>query len=242
MEAFYHIAGLTVQMDSFGRTVHQAVPYKIDKAEDVDIVVASYWPDQKSKHPELSDDDGEYMGTASDFYKKLLSFDGIMLHASAVVVEGKAYLFSADSGTGKSTHTALWMEKFGSDAFILNDDKPALRREANGWIAYGTPWSGKHDISRNVGVPVAGIALLQRGDENVISRCNDASVIGTLLRQVNKPKDPASRIKVLELIDMIIREIPIWRLSCNRELEAVEVAYSAMSNPLGTTNEVSDIC
>lgn len=242
MEAFYQIAGLTVQLDSYGRTIRQAEPYKIEVTGDADIVVVSSWPERKAEHPELSDDDGEYMGTCSDFYKKLLHFDGIMLHASAVVVDGKAYLFSADSGTGKSTHTGMWLERFGSEAFILNDDKPALRREANGWMAYGTPWSGKHDISRNVGVPVAGIAMLQRGDENVISRWQDASVIGALLRQVNKPRDPACRMKVLELMDMIIREIPIWRLSCNRELEAVEVAYSAMSNPLETINEVSDIC
>ena len=73
-----------------------------------------------------------------------------MVHASAVEVDGKAYLFSADSGTGKLTHTKQWQNYFGKErALIINDDKPAIRKDKNGWAAYGTPFSGKTDENLN---------------------------------------------------------------------------------------------
>ena len=73
----------------------------------------------------------------------------MLLHSSAVVVDGYAYLFSADSGTGKSTHTGLWKQHFGDRAYIINDDKPAIRKVDGEWYVFGTPWSGKTDTSVN---------------------------------------------------------------------------------------------
>ena len=118
----------------------------------------------RRKTPLLNDTEREYMIAGAKFYKELISFGGMMLHSSAVVLDGEAYLFSAPSGTGKSTHTSLWLQHFGDRAFILNDDKPAIRVTDNGIFVYGTPFSGKNDISENTGVPLKAVAVLSRGE------------------------------------------------------------------------------
>lgn len=229
MEQYYKIAGLTVAMASHGMTEQRAQKYLCPPPETVDIRIVSRWEQDKHKYPQFSDNVGEYMITAADFYRELLNFDGMMLHASAVVVDGWAYLFTANSGVGKSTHTTLWLSTFGERAHILNDDKPALRREQGRWYAYGTPWSGKHDISSNERVPVAGIACLSRAEENHIEPFTGTEAIASLFRQVNRPRQRENRIKLLQLLDQLIREVPIWHLSCNKEPQAALVAYTAMN-------------
>lgn len=173
---------------------------------------------------------GEYIFTGMRFYRELLNFNGLMLHSSAVVVDGEAYLFTADCGTGKSTHTALWLRQFGEKAYILNDDKPALRLEDGIWYAYGTPWSGKDDISANKRAKVGGIALLQRSAVNEIVPTGGMEALQVLMKQTNRPKAPERVEKYLELLDKLITAVPIWRLRCNMEPEAALISYKAMSN------------
>lgn len=229
MEKFYKIAGLTVRMDSFGRTVEQAKPYEIPPCESVDFTVKSHWNSVKKDYPLLSDDDGEYLATGAKFYLGLLDFGGFMLHSSAVVMDGKAYLFTADCGTGKSTHTDLWLKAFGDRAYILNDDKPALRLEDGVWYAYGTPWSGKHDISVNTRVPLGGIAVVNRSETNWLEPFEGKEAVIQIFRQLNKMRSMEYRIKLLELLDKLITQVPVWKLHCNMDVEAAVVAYETMS-------------
>lgn len=231
MKDLYEIAGLIVVLSSFGRIKAQAEPYGVEAEKEVDMEVRSNWEKVKEKYPYLSDDDGEYIFSGESFYRQLLDFDGIMLHSSCVVVDDRAYLFSADSGTGKSTHTGLWLKKFGERAFILNDDKPALRLENGEWYAYGTPWSGKNDISVNARVKVAGIAMLERGAENRIERFGGKEAIFEIYKQVNRPKGTEYRLKILKLLDRLLTDVPLWKLTCNMDLSAVDVSYGAMSAP-----------
>lgn len=229
MEKTYKVAGLKFTMDSWGRTVVQAAPYEISSENQVDFALLSCWPERKAEYPSISDDDGEYFGTGSVFYRHLLNYGGMMLHSSAVVVDGKAYLFSADSGTGKSTHTQIWLKLFGDKAYILNDDKPAIRREADGWFAYGTPWSGKYDISVNKRIPIAGIAMIERAENNEIDPFSGKEAIRQILAQLNRVKDMEHRIKQMELLDKLLQEVPVWKLKCNMEDEAAILSYEAMS-------------
>lgn len=229
----YSVAGLTVAMKSFGRTQEQAKSYLSNESESYDILIESKWGEMKEEcrkiWGEVSDEDGEYVYTGASFYRQLLNFDGLMLHSSAVVVDGKAYLFSATSGTGKSTHTQLWLKMFGDRAFILNDDKPALRLIDGVWYAFGTPWSGKHDISVNTGVPVAGIAMVERAEENEITPWSGKDAIFAIFTQVNRPRDMEFRVKLLELLDKLMTQVPVWKLRCNMDPDAARVSYQAMS-------------
>ncbi len=227
MEQYYNIAGLTVKMDSFGRTVAQAKDYLCAPAQP-DICITSNWRALQANQPHLSDEDSEYISTCTSFYRQLLEFEGMMLHASAVVLDGRAYLFSATSGTGKSTHTQLWRKVFGDRAVILNDDKPALRYENGMWYAYGTPWSGKTDLNVDWKVPLAGIAMLERGQQNEIERFYGHQAIFAILEQTLRPRETQLRMKLLGLLDKLLSTVPVWKLRCNMNEDAATVSYTAM--------------
>lgn len=229
MKKFYRVAGIPFQMDASGMTAERAEKYRIQEQEAPLMEVTSAWEQYRDRHPNLTDDEGHYLSTGNSFYRQLLYYDGLMLHSSAVVVDDVAYLFTADSGTGKSTHTSLWLKQFGARAYILNDDKPALRCEEGVWYAYGTPWSGKNDISEDRRVPLGGIALLKRGETNVIKPAKGIDAIHKMFKQVNHPKGKEYREKLLELLDRLLTDVPVWDLQCNMEPEAATVAYEAMS-------------
>lgn len=229
MKKYYMIAGLKVEMDSFGKTVTQAEPYRCEPFEQADMVVQGHWKQIKEIAPYLPDESCEYMGTGSSFYQQLLNFEGMMIHASAVMMDGYAYLFAAPSGTGKSTHTQLWQKKFGDKAQILNDDKPALRFENGRWYAYGTPWSGKTALNIPARVPLAGICYLLRGEENHIVPMGGKEAIYSLLEQTVRTKRPDLTIKMLELLDKLVSRVPIWKMKCNMDPQAAAVSFEAMS-------------
>ena len=158
----------------------------------------------------------------------LLNRDTLLFHGSTVGVDGAAYLFTAPCGTGKSTHTRLWLKNF-PDAFILNDDKPALRLENGEWFAYGTPWSGKTDQNRNVRVRLGGICVLRRGARNQIAPYKGRAALHDILEQTARSRDPAQMANLLELLDQLLSRVPVWKMECNMEPEAAQVSYHAMS-------------
>lgn len=229
MAQYYNITGLTVEMDARGRTAAQAQSYLCPPGKP-DIIIAGDWRPLKQAQPHLSEDDCEYLITGDSFYRQLLKFDGMLIHASAVMMDGRAYLFSAPCGTGKSTHTALWRRVFGPDrALILNDDKPALRLEDGVFYAYGTPWSGKTDQNINARVPLAGICMLGRGETNSIRPFGGAAAIHALLEQTVRPRDPELLGRMLDLLDKLLTTVPVWQMNCNMEPEAAQLSYKTMS-------------
>ena len=230
MRKYYRIADLAVEMNTYGRTARQAEAYVCQQPQEIDVKVSSFRELYMKRYSGLSEEECEYLGTAKSFYQQLVNYGGLMLHSSAVVVDGRAYLFAADSGTGKSTHTKLWLQRFGDRAFILNDDKPALRFEDGTWYAYGTPWSGKYDISVNTRAPLAGIAMLERGEQNRIKPFLGRDAVLAIYKQSNRMTETAEfRMKLLGLLDLLIKNVPIWELTCNMDMEAAQIAYEAMS-------------
>ena len=152
----------------------------------------------------------------------------MMSHSSAVVLDGNAYLFSAPSGTGKSTHTRLWLQKFKNRAYILNDDKPAVRIMPDGIFVYGTPWSGKDDVSINEKAPLKGICFLNRDKTNWIKTMDTESKVVNLYHSAIKKVDKEVALKQLDIIENIIKKIPIYEMGCNISEESVEVSYNKM--------------
>ena len=171
-----------------------------------------------------------YMESGCRFYANLLCFQGMMLHASAVVYDGRAYLFSGDSGVGKSTHTKLWQTILGEDrALIINDDKPALRYLDRQWFAYGTPWCGKDGININMKVPVAGICFLKRGEENSIRRLTKQEASFSVVAQtVRRFRNEELLDRMLALVEQLTGDIPIYELTNRPELEAARLSFETM--------------
>lgn len=150
----------------------------------------------------------------------LVERDVLMMHGSTVAVDGYAYLFTAACGTGKSTHTRLWREVFGSRAVMVNDDKPFLKVCDDRALAFGSPWTGKHGLGENVCYPLKGICILKRGPENVIRRIDGQACMEMLKHQAFKGD---------ALVERLARIVPLWEMECTKDAEAAHVSYAAMS-------------
>ena len=173
----------------------------------------------------------EYLETLAVYRKiaeKMPFYDTILFHGSCVAVDGTGYLFTARSGTGKSTHTRLWRKLLGDRAVMVNDDKPLIRVNENGALAYGTPWNGKHRLSSNIAVPLKGICILRRAEENIIHKITVQQAYPMLLQQVYRPADSEAMKQTLALIDKLAAKVNLWQLGCNKDIEAAVIAYEAM--------------
>ena len=163
------------------------------------------------------------------FAEFLFDHDTLLLHGSALAADGKGYLFTAHSGTGKSTHTRYWQQLLGERMVMVNDDKPFVTLAADGVILHGSPWSGKHGLATNICVPLQGICFLNRGKENVIHRIEAERGIPALRRQMHTPTDEVLLESALSLVDKLAKTVPLWEMDCNTEPEAARVSYLAMS-------------
>lgn len=159
----------------------------------------------------------------------LFAHDTLLFHGSVVAVDGAAYLFTAKSGTGKSTHTRLWRELLGDRAVMINDDKPFLHVGGGGVTAYGSPWNGKHGLGCNASAPLRAICILQRGAENRISRIAPQEAVNMLIQQSNRPLNKRLMLPYMQLLDRLAKQVVFYNLECNMELQAAEVAYRAMA-------------
>jgi len=223
----YKISDLTVQVPAAGGMASRCSEYICDE-ETADIIISEdeYRIDN---WPTLSEEDAIYLESGFQFYRKLLAFDGMMLHASAVELDGKAFLFSGPCGVGKSTHTKRWEQIHGNDATIINDDKPALRRFNEGWYAYGTPWCGKDGINVNKKVKLGGICFLKQGDENSIRRVDGIEALRMIMSQTaSRFKDSEGLDLKLRLVEQLIQEIPIYELTNKPEEAAAILSYETM--------------
>ena len=173
----------------------------------------------------------QYLETLA-LYRKivehLLAYDIFLFHGSVISVDGQGYLFTAKSGTGKSTHTRLWREYFGDRAVMVNDDKPLLKITDGGVTVCGTPWDGKHHLSTNIEVPLKAICILERGVENEIGPVSAQDALPMLLQQSHRPADPAKMGKYLTLMDKLSKTAGLYRLRCNMEPAAAKVAHEGM--------------
>ena len=152
----------------------------------------------------------------------LLAYDTLLIHGSAVAVDGRGYLFTAKCGTGKSTHTRFWREVFGSRAVMINDDKPFLRITAEGALVCGAPWSGKHGLHSNITVPLQGICILDRGTENRIARLAPEEARSILKNQCQQP------ITREDLLETLLEKVGLWHMFCTKDPAAAEVSHGAM--------------
>lgn len=161
--------------------------------------------------------------------ENLFEYDTLVFHGSVIAVDGEGYLFTAKSGTGKSTHTRLWREMLGDRAVMINDDKPFLRITPDEIYVYGSPWNGKHHLGSNIDVPLKAICILERGVQNEIRRISPKEAVGMLLQQSNRPKRPTLLPKYMDLLESVANIAAFYRLKCNTEPEAAEISYRAMS-------------
>ena len=237
----YRIADKVVEICSIYDEVHEyCSDYLTDESADYSVTTTQADIDferEKSAREDkiegiptrhFSDSYLEELAVYRKIAEKMLDYDTILFHGSVVAVDGMGYLFTAKSGTGKSTHTRLWREYFGDRAVMVNDDKPLLHISENGVIAYGTPYNGKHRLGTNTPVPLKAICILTRTADNHIEPIAREQAYTMLLQQVYRRADMLKMAEALTLVDRLADSVKLYRLGCNMDISAAKIAYEGM--------------
>lgn len=158
----------------------------------------------------------------------LPKYDRVLFHGSCLAIDGRGVLFTAKSGTGKSTHTRLWRREFGDRVRMVNDDKPFLHISEQGVTVYGTPWRGKHALGENISAPLEAIYFVNRGEENRVEPMTPRELYPLLLQQTYTPDDPAAMALTLGLVERLSKQVRLLKLYCNMDHEAAHVACGGL--------------
>lgn len=194
-------------------------PIKEDVEKDRQVLDEAHYPT-----PYL-----ESLSVYRQIARKILDYNGIIFHASVIEMDGKAYAFTAPSGTGKSTHCRLWLKAFPNKARIINGDKPLIRYIDGLLYAYGTPWCGKENYNINTKAPLEAICFLQRGEKNVITEIDKNAALKRIFTQLLLPETPSQSESFFTMLSLICDKVKFYSLECNMDIEAAHVAYDGMT-------------
>ena len=137
-----------------------------------------------------------------------------LFHSSVVSYQGKAYMFLGHSGTGKSTHSGLWL-KYIEGTELVNDDNPVVRIIDGVARVYGSPWSGKTPCYRNVVYPVGGIVKLDQAPYNEINRLKGVRAYAAVVPSISgKRWDKKLAEGLHETENLLAQMVPVWHLDC----------------------------
>ncbi len=170
-----------------------------------------------------------FMLTGIVFRNHLLNNGGMVIHASSIAYNGEGILFTAPSGTGKSTHVRLWEKYMGDAVKNINDDTPAIRFEGDKPILCGTPWSGSSDKFENVEVPLKAIVVLSQAPENRIRKLNIFEALPMVMPRCFLPYfDEELMKKAYTIVEKIINTTPVYHLECKPDKEAMELVHQCI--------------
>lgn len=154
----------------------------------------------------------------------------MIFHGATVSAFGKGYIFTAPSGTGKSTHVRLLKKYFGEEITIINGDKPIVGMKNGVATVFPSPWCGKEGWQTKVEAPLGAIVLLKRGSKNSIVRIAPQDYFKELFYQIFKPERNEDLVKVIEIIDEVSRDIPFYLLECDISKEAAETSFEMIKS------------
>lgn len=152
----------------------------------------------------------------------------LLVHSSVVENNGRAYMFLGASGRGKSTHSDLWVQHIKGST-LINDDNPVIRIAPNGTpTVYGSPWSGKRPIYKNVHYPIGGISAIEQAKENRIRKEAIPAAFGIMLSSCSTLKfDKEIHMAICSTITKLLERIAIHTLQCRPDEEAAQVSSKA---------------
>lgn len=155
--------------------------------------------------------------------------DTLMVHASVVAYHGGAYMFLGRSGTGKSTHSGLWLKNI-EGTHLLNDDNPVIRVVGDVVTIYGTPWSGKTPCYRNESFPLKAVVRLSQAPHNLIKRLPPLESYASLLPACSCMRwDRKSTDALHKTVEKVISRVVGWHLECLPDADAAHVCNSAVA-------------
>ena len=241
MKGTYWIGGLNVEIESQYEDIHRYCS-KFQTADPPDFSFTLTFKDielekewRKDRDEKIRKESNRYLTTGGlemlaahrVICERAALFDTFMIHGSAVSADQRGYIFTAVSGTGKSTHTRLWLKLLGQDAFMVDDDKPMIHVSEDGAASVnGTPWNGKNHVGGPFSVPLKAICLLERSEKNWIRPISLFHAMPKLMQQIYRPTDPAAMKQMMACIGRM--KVDIYQMGCNMDIEAARMAYEFM--------------
>ena len=184
------------------------------------------------RNESLNSDNGQvYVNEEiSALYRKiadlLVEDDVVVFHSSAISVDGSAFLITARSGVGKSTHSRNLKEYIGDRFKYINDDKPLLEVKDSIVTVFSTPWNGKERRGNNISSPLKAIIFLRRGESNSYRKiANKQEIYIKMLSQIYLPKEKSKREKALTIADKLLKNINFYEINVTKEIDSAKMTY-----------------
>jgi hypothetical protein len=234
LEGYYLYSSLlTLENEKLKRN---GIPSVLDANPDWSNIIIKYIPDDSTKYynPDGSsvnwNEFSSFLSAGIAFRYMLIKKGGLQIHSSSLEYKGKGLIFSAPSGTGKSTHTGLWKELYKDDVIILNDDRPAIRYIDGAPMLCGTPWSGSSDSFANKIVPLNCIVMLEQAPVNSIEKLTGQKILQMLMPRCFLPYfDQALMNDSMDTLEKLIKDVSVYLLKCRPDYEAVELVRQCLS-------------
>ena len=233
----YRIVDFNIGIDCIHRGTEVILsPYLCDNCDNADFFVRA----TDAEMAQMEKDFAKFYGNTEHspvyierlvLHKKIsdeiLARDGFMIHGALIEYGGTGYLFTAQSGTGKTTHVELWKKRFGDAVHIVNGDKPFMRVIDGELYGYGSPWCGKENYNINTRVKLSKLCFIERGKENSIGEISESEAVSRLMSQVEitTSRDLAAQ---LAMLDVLMEKCQRYLLKCNMDITAADVAYNGM--------------
>lgn len=241
MSILLNISGLTIDFDTRypDYVLQRCANYVVTEGEpdlrlrstDEDILLAN--------RDNVGVEEAELYAMTIPLSEEMPALARIMTHGVAISCDGKGFIFTAESGVGKSTHAFLWQKYLGEDRVrVINGDKPILWFKDGDIFACGSPWSGKEHLDENVSVSLRGICLLHRLTETAehhsinahdttrpcIYRATKEETLDFFLHQIFIPLDPVKQIKTLQMVEELYEKVPVYQLYTDMSEEGVKTS------------------
>ena len=223
------IADIVIELEAKHPYVSSLVEeYKTDLQTDFYVDAT----DAEIKDAEIRYSEPDYAAESIAIYSKIADliprYDAILMHGAAIAEKDNAYLITAPSGVGKTTHVNNWLASFGEEVHILNGDKPIIRYFDGVPFVCGTPWRGKERLGVKEKKRLGAIVIFRRGEKNRAVRVKPEEVSARLLSQIYVPRGIAEMQMALSILDKLLSDVPLIVAECNMEKSSASVVRDAI--------------
>ena len=222
------IADIVIEINAFNESTKKYCEGFLSN-EDSDLTITMSKEDlENEKH--INEDGKVYASEEiSALYRKIADLfierNIVVFHGSSFKVGNYAFIVTARSGVGKSTHVHLLRQLLGNDLTYINDDKPLLEYKDDMFTLYSSPWNGKERRGNNIKAPLKAVIFLNRGNNTCNKLNNSEEVYFKLLSQIYLQKDKAKREQALKIIDILLKKLSFYEINVNKELDAASLTY-----------------
>ena len=222
------IADIVIEINAFNESTKKYCEGFLSN-EDSDLTITMSKEDlENEKH--INEDGKVYASEEiSALYRKIadlfIEHNIVVFHGSSFKVGNYAFIVTARSGVGKSTHVNLLKQLLGNDLEYINDDKPLLEVNNDNLMLYSSPWNGKERRGNNIKAPLKAVIFLNRGNNTYKQLNNSEEVYFKLLSQIYLPREKAKREHALKIIDILLKSVNFYEINVNTDISSASMTY-----------------